>query len=73
MGGRPKTNPNVIKKAVKLYQTGQYSIKEIEELTSIKRSDQGSDGDGRDHAHDIVMICGAFIAPFIDSLHRILA
>lgn len=38
MGGRPKTNPNTVKKAVKLYRTGQYSVKEIEELTGIKKS-----------------------------------
>lgn len=37
-GGRPKTNSNNIKKAVKLYNTRQYSIKEIEELTGIKKS-----------------------------------
>lgn len=38
MGGRPKTNPDIIKKAVKLYRTGQYSLKEIEELTGVKKS-----------------------------------
>lgn len=38
MGGRPKADSNTIKKAVKLYQTGQYSVKEIEELTGIKKS-----------------------------------
>lgn len=27
-----------IQKAVKLYKTGQYSIKEIEELTGVKKS-----------------------------------
>lgn len=37
-GGRPKTNPDAVKKAVKLYHTQQYSIKEIEELTGIKKS-----------------------------------
>lgn len=37
-GGRPKTNSDNIKKAVKLYNTRQYSIKEIEELTGIKKS-----------------------------------
>lgn len=37
-GGRPKVNPDSIKKAVKLYQTKQYSIKEIEELTGVKKS-----------------------------------
>ena len=37
-GGRPKTDPDADKRAVKLYNTQQYSIKEIEELTGIKRS-----------------------------------
>lgn len=37
-GGRPHTDPEKIKKAVKLYNTRQYSIKEIEELTGVKRS-----------------------------------
>ncbi len=36
-GGRPKTNTEDIKKAVKLYNTGEYSIKEITELTGIKK------------------------------------
>lgn len=38
MGGRPKVNSGNIKKAVKLYRTGEYSIKEIEELTGVKKS-----------------------------------
>lgn len=37
-GGRPKANSDSIKKAVKLYNTQQYSIKEIEELTGVKKS-----------------------------------
>lgn len=37
-GGRPKADPGKVKKAVKLYHTGQYSIKEIEELTGVKKS-----------------------------------
>lgn len=37
-GGRPKTAPDVIKKALKLYNTKEYSIKEIEELTGVKKS-----------------------------------
>lgn len=37
-GGRPKTDSNAVKKAVKLYKTQQYSIKEIEELTGVKKS-----------------------------------
>jgi len=36
-GGRPKTNEEQVKKAVKLYKTRQYSIKEIEELTGVKK------------------------------------
>jgi DNA invertase Pin-like site-specific DNA recombinase len=36
-GGRPKTNNDSVKKAIKLYKTGQYTIKEIEELTGIKK------------------------------------
>ena len=36
-GGRPKANTDAVKKAVKLYKTGQYTIKEIEELTGIKK------------------------------------
>lgn len=38
VGGRPKMNPDDVKKAIKLYSTGQYSIKEIEELTGVKKS-----------------------------------
>jgi len=37
IGGRPKTNIDAVKKAVKLYNTGQYTIKEIEELTGVKK------------------------------------
>lgn len=37
-GGRPKINADNVKKAVMLYHTGQYSVKEIEELTGIKKS-----------------------------------
>ena len=37
-GGRPKTNPESIKKAIKLYNTNQYSVKEIEELTGVKKA-----------------------------------
>lgn len=37
-GGRPKTNPDAVRKATKLYRTQQYSIKEIEELTGVKKS-----------------------------------
>ena len=37
-GGRPPIDEALIRKAVKLYNTRQYSLKEIEELTGIKRS-----------------------------------
>ena len=37
-GGRPKTDPDAVRKAIKLYRTRQYSIKEIEELTGVKKS-----------------------------------
>lgn len=37
-GGRPRAYPEQVKKAVKLYKTEQYSVKEIEELTGIKKS-----------------------------------
>lgn len=33
MGGRPRLNNESIKKAVKLYKTKQYSLKEIEKMT----------------------------------------
>lgn len=38
MGGRPKKNDDQVKKAVKMYNTKQYSLKEIEEMTGIKKS-----------------------------------
>ncbi len=37
-GGRPKINSDAVKKAIKLYNTGEYSIKEIKELTGVKKS-----------------------------------
>ncbi len=37
-GGRPQINADNVKKAVKLYNTRQYSIREIEEMTGIKKS-----------------------------------
>lgn len=37
-GGRPKVDADAVKKAVKLYRTGQYSVREIEELTGVKKS-----------------------------------
>jgi len=38
IGGRPKTNEDFVKKALKLYHTKQYSIREIEELTGVKKA-----------------------------------
>ncbi len=38
VGGRPKTDSPKLKRAIKLYQTKQYSIKETKELTSVKKS-----------------------------------
>ena len=38
LGGRPKIDEDSVKKAVKLYRTRQYSVKEIEELTGVKKS-----------------------------------
>lgn len=35
-GGRPKTDPDAVRKAIKLYHTQQYSIREIEEKTGVK-------------------------------------
>lgn len=37
-GGRPPADREAVKKAIKLYHTGQYSVKEITELTGIKAS-----------------------------------
>ena len=37
-GGRPKISQEQIKKAVKLYYTGEYSIREIEEMTGVKKA-----------------------------------
>ena len=38
MGGRPQIDHEAVRKALKLYHTGQYSIREIEEMTGVKRS-----------------------------------
>ena len=35
-GGRPKTKEDSVKKAIKLYNTQQYTVREIEELTGVK-------------------------------------
>lgn len=37
-GGRPKFNADAIRKAAKLYGTGQYSINEITDMTGVKKS-----------------------------------
>jgi DNA invertase Pin-like site-specific DNA recombinase len=37
-GGRPKTNNDNVAKALKLYGTQQYSIREIEEMTGVKKA-----------------------------------
>lgn len=37
-GGRPKTDETAVKKAVALYQTKQYSLKEIHDLTGVSAS-----------------------------------
>lgn len=37
-GGRPKTDANALNKAIALYNTKQYSIKEIGELTGVSKS-----------------------------------
>lgn len=36
-GGRPKVDTDAVKKAIKLYNTGEYAIKEIEDLTGVKK------------------------------------
>jgi len=38
LGGRPKANEADVKRALKLYRTGQHSIREITELTGITKS-----------------------------------
>lgn len=38
MGGRPETATDAVRKAIKLYGTRQYSIREIEEMTGVKKS-----------------------------------
>lgn len=37
-GGRPATNSELVKKAVKLYRTGEYTAKEICELTGVRKT-----------------------------------
>lgn len=38
LGGRPRVPSEEIERAIKIYQTGQYSIKEIENITGVKKS-----------------------------------
>ena len=37
-GGRPKAAADKVRQAVKLYSSGDYTVKEIEQLTGIKKS-----------------------------------
>ena len=37
-GGRPKADARKLTQALKLYETGRHTVKEIEELTGIKKS-----------------------------------
>ena len=37
-GGRPKKDKKDIEKALKLYDTEQYTVKEIEEMTSVSKA-----------------------------------
>lgn len=37
-GGRPRTDGHKLQQAVKLYRSNQHSIREIEELTGVKKS-----------------------------------
>ena len=37
-GGRPKTDNRKVQQAVKLYETKAHTVKEIEELTGVKRA-----------------------------------
>ncbi len=37
-GGRPKTDPKVVQKAVALYKTNQYSVTEVTDLTGISKN-----------------------------------
>lgn len=38
VGGRPRMDAKKVKRAVELYRTGQYTVREIEELTGVKKS-----------------------------------
>ncbi len=37
-GGRPRCDSRKLQQAIKLYQTGQHTVREIEELTGIKKA-----------------------------------
>ena len=37
-GGRPRTDTDKLRKAIKLYNTRQYTLAEIEDMTGVKRS-----------------------------------
>ena len=37
-GGRPRTDSEKLRRAIKLYNTQQYSLAEIEDMTGVKRS-----------------------------------
>ncbi len=37
-GGRPTTDNEKIRKAIKLYKSGEYTVKEIAEMTGVRRS-----------------------------------
>lgn len=54
IGGRPKTDEGKIKKALKLYSSRQYSIREIEELTGVKKATlyRNLPGKGRGSGHE---------------------
>ncbi len=38
MGGRPATANEKLRRAVKLYDSGEYSVKEITDLTGVRKS-----------------------------------
>ena len=38
LGGRPKTDETALKKAIALYQTGQYSLADIQSMTGVSKS-----------------------------------
>ena len=38
VGGRPRTKKEKLVQALRLYSTGEYTLKEIEELTGVKKS-----------------------------------